>query len=177
MEVADALQIFAIDPARWGEVANSLRPRPMAHRDLLLYLASVIGVLIVFGALVSLMSRRDRQSGYSNATLLFWGLCRLHRLPLRDRWLLWQAARAQRLRDPALMFVDAARYRVENLGPQLAAHPRLTQLRERLIGPPGPGAVADVKPLESAASSAAPPAPSPLRPAQPRPTLDLGEDA
>ncbi len=65
---------------------------------------------------------------------LFIRLCQAHGLPWSDRWLLWQLAAYQQLRDPAYLFIDPDRWEDARIDPRLLIQSaRLTELRERLF--------------------------------------------
>lgn len=65
---------------------------------------------------------------------LFLRLCRAHRLRIGEIVLLWKLARAQRLRDPARLFLEPERYEPAHLGNALRHQAeRLASLRDRLF--------------------------------------------
>jgi hypothetical protein len=90
----------------FNKMGSSLRERnaleSLAAVKLLLL---AVGAVLVLGLLVYLLMRL-RQRWHRKPLWLFLRLCRVHHVPLRDRWLLWRAARRLRLAEPALLFVD-----------------------------------------------------------------------
>lgn len=93
-----------------------------------------LGLALVFAARLAYLAWwrwRHSSSG------LFWRLCRAHRLSWPDRWLVWQAARALELAEPAAVFVVADRL----TAPPLAAlfpgdAARLACIGQRLLAQP-----------------------------------------
>lgn len=95
------------------------------------------GIGLAVWVLSYLLSLRERRRGYSSPLGLFLSLCKAHRLRWSQRWLLWRLARSQRLRDPALLFVEPERFQPASLGPTLRSRSdELAQLRGRLFAEP-----------------------------------------
>jgi len=77
---------------------------------------------------------RRRPTAYHSPGRLFLALCRAHRLPWRDAWLLWRMARWNELEDPARLFLEPERFDPQGLSRPLTRHaPRLQSLRARLF--------------------------------------------
>jgi hypothetical protein len=170
---------------RFGNLSEAFRARQdsAVDREEILY-----GLLILAGIVggIWLLSRwlgsRDRHRAYDNPRRLFLGLCRAHRLRWSDRWLLWQVAKWQRLRDPARVFLEPERLEKQNLSPALRAQAaRLQSLRDRLFADlrnsdrgngreasPAPARVPNKPP-----SPASPRRPTPLLPPVSPPVLDV----
>ena len=88
----------------------------------------VTGMLILGGALAAfwilslVLASQERNRPCNSPLKLFLSLCKAHELPWSRRWLLWRAARYQRLRDPARLFLEPERLEAVNLSPVLRAH-------------------------------------------------------
>jgi len=126
---------------------------------------------------------------------LFFRLCRAHRLGVTDVRLLWKLAQAQRLRDPARLFMEPERFQKAYLGEGLQPHAqRMAALRDRLFAeeepsqterPEDPGRggkqtrrrteEASTRPGGGDESGAGHVAGSPLPPMPPSPQLPAGE--
>lgn len=107
----------------------------------------VIGTAVVFIFVVfvlgSWQSRGPARSRACNSpTRLFWSLCRAHGLPWRDRLVLWQISRCQRMADPARLFLEPQRFEAANLNTSLRQQSeRIKRLGQRLfagVDKPGP---------------------------------------
>lgn len=97
----------------------------------------VLGGLIVVCLLMSLVVRLRERRVYTSRTALFLSLCRAHRLPWRQWWLLWRVARRRRLRDPACLFLEPEHLEPGRLPAAFQARgEELDQLRERLFAEP-----------------------------------------
>jgi len=109
------------------------RQTHLSTRELMVWVLIVIAA----GLLAWLVVRVARWTikYFRNGPLwLFLRLCRAHGLPWSDRWLLWQIAAFQQLRDPAHLFVDPDRWEDVRIDPRLVSQSaRLTELRERLF--------------------------------------------
>ena len=125
------------------------------HDDVLLGLlivaALVAGHVGRFAAGKPAAAARDTTAPWR----LFWALCKAHGLNWSESWLLCRVARAQGLRDPGRLFLEAQRWEEKNLGPRFALeYPRLQVLRNRIFGSAEPDAAAE--PATACAASAAP---------------------
>jgi len=90
-------------------------------------------ILLVWSATVvyGWISQLRRRPGPNR---LFLRLCRAHRLRIGESVLLWKLARAQRLRDPARLFLEPERYEPAHLGTALRDQAeQLAALRDRLF--------------------------------------------
>ena len=149
--------LWAIDRSRWDDIASGMKPRAMATGDLLW----VIGVLLTAGLLLWLvlkwLSGRDKGELLNSPFRLFVELCRGHKLTWREGWLLWQVAAAQRLRQPAMLFLEPERLNPVNLPDKLQAKAAvLDGLRERLFAEEEPEAAKDTPGPDSSAQVPAP---------------------
>jgi len=95
----------------------------------------VAGIAAAVGIVSYLLILQQRRRGSAGPLRLFFSLCRAHKLRWSQRWLLWRVARAQRLRDPALLFLEPERLAAAPLGPAFEPHQaQLSQIRDRLFG-------------------------------------------
>ena len=101
------------------------------------------GLLILAAAVVAVwllsyfVRRQERRGAYISSGGLFLSLCRAHRLRWSQRWLLWRVARAQRLRDPARLFLEPQWLEPARLSPALRARANeLNGLRKQLFAKP-----------------------------------------
>jgi len=102
--------------------------------DALMLLGIIAGVALFGWLLTRLLSAQERRHPYNSPRALFRGLCRVHKLKLGERFLLWKVARGERLSDPADVFVDPAWLDPQRLGPAWSADKtRLENLRRRLF--------------------------------------------
>ncbi len=72
-------------------------------------LGLLLALLIAGWLLARLLPWRWMPWSANSPLALFWSLCRVHRLSWADRWLLWQIAKRQRLRQPASLFLEPER--------------------------------------------------------------------
>jgi hypothetical protein len=103
----------------------------MDSGDLVLLLTAFVVVFTVLWLVARWSERRVRND---SSLELFWTLTKTHGIGWRDRWLLWRLARAKRLAEPALLFLDprlTAPQSSHHLAPQATA--RLKALRRRLF--------------------------------------------
>lgn len=99
--------------------------------DLVLLLTAFVVVFTVLWLVARWSERRVRND---SSLGLFWTLAKTHGVRWGDRWLLWRLARAKRLVEPALLFLDprlTAPQSSHHLAPQATA--RLKALRRRLF--------------------------------------------
>ncbi|GAB6165200.1 hypothetical protein JCM19992_12000 [Thermostilla marina] len=68
--------------------------------------AGAVAVILGLWVLAKILDYRHRRRPYRSRLALFWTLCGRHRLTWRQTWLLWRLARARKLTDPAMLFVD-----------------------------------------------------------------------
>ncbi len=101
---------------------------------------AVTGLLILAGLALAIwilsyvVGLQDRHRSRPSPLRLFFSLCRAHRLPWPQGWLLWRVARAQRLRDPARLFLEPERLEAACLARSFRKyHSLLQQIRERLF--------------------------------------------
>jgi len=91
-------------------------------------------LVLVVWFLSYMMTLQERRKTYRSPGRLFLALCREHRLRWPQRWLLWRAARAQRLRNPAQIFLEPERFEPAKLGPSLRARQdEFQRLRDKLF--------------------------------------------
>lgn len=92
------------------------------------------GLVVVFSVLWLVARWSERRVRNDSSLGLFWTLANTHELSWSDRWLLWRLARAKRLTEPALLFLDP-RLTSPQSSHHLAPHStdRLKALRRRLF--------------------------------------------
>jgi len=106
----------------------------------LLSLAIVVMLLVLWGLLTRLTPSHVRHAPQNRPWWLFVSLCRAHRLPWREVWLLWRLTRLGRLPEPALVFLEPGRFEPGGLPASLRRHQaKLESLRERLFARLGEG--------------------------------------
>jgi hypothetical protein len=163
-------------------LSDEFRHRQLTLAHVLLGAAVLLGVIIAASAISSVLKSRDPYRIVNSPLRLFWELCRAHKLRWRECWWLWRLARAERLRDPARLFLEPERFDPAQLGPALARRQReLTSIRNRLFadvvrktpvepeaGSPPPRTNTNV-PIPASGEAAA----TPLLPPSGVPTLDL----
>jgi hypothetical protein len=89
--------------------------------------AAVLLAVLVAAFAVTRLVMACRRHIRRNPWWLFLALCRAHRLRWRQRWLLWQVAKHQRMEHPARLFLEPARFEPAGLGPGLRR--RVAELR------------------------------------------------
>lgn len=106
-----------------------------------------VGFIITLWLLSRLIERHQR-SGPTNSRLrLFFSLCRAHELAWPDWWLLWRVGRQQRLRDPARLFLEPARFNPSNLSGALRPKAaRLTAIGRKIFAAARPAKQTKSKP-------------------------------
>ncbi len=114
---------------RFREGGTALEP---AH---LLTFFAVVAAISVFLWLLSRYFQRDGgQQPHRGPRRLFLQLCREHQLSVSECWLLWRLAKANQLRQPAVVFVDASQFDVASLPKRFQREQqRLGRLRDRLF--------------------------------------------
>lgn len=92
------------------------------------------GLVVVFSVLWLVARWSERRVRNDSSLGLFWTLANTHEISWNDRWLLWRLARAKRLTEPALLFLDP-RLTSPQSSHHLAPHStdRLKALRRRLF--------------------------------------------
>lgn len=90
-----------------GLRGNGLQLNPLALTVGLLGIAAVLLIWWIVARLSPLIRRRNRKP---RPWKVFLGLCRVHRLGWRDRWLLYRIAKRQGLADPARLFLEPERF-------------------------------------------------------------------
>jgi len=84
--------------------------------------------------LLSRFANQDRRRSFNRPRALFRELCKAHGLDFASRRLLARLARSQKLKHPARLFLEPARFEPPNLSPELAAKAaELRALRDRLF--------------------------------------------
>jgi hypothetical protein len=141
------------------------------HEIVIAVLALVVLVLLVWLAIY--LARRLIKHFRNGSLWLFLRICRAHGLTWPDRWMLWQLAVYQQLREPAYVFIDPECWEESRIDPRLFSRmARLSELRKRLFCDlPARQRARLGTPLVSA--PAAPPVGA-VTPA-PRPALDLAD--
>ncbi|MGA2064299.1 MAG: hypothetical protein ABSG86_05000 [Thermoguttaceae bacterium] len=160
-----------------GDAVHS-RPPPGQQQGVLLGFFLIAAVLVGLWAIRQVAMLGRRGAAVNSPRRLFRSLCRAHRLSWSQRWLLGRIARANRLAQPAQLFVEPEYFDEPRLGPEFGPKAqRLRQLRDRLFaGLPGVQGPAIRRPAASPGRPRHPSAetsPPPLPPPTPRPTLDI----
>ena len=114
--------------------------------DIILLLS---GFVVVFSILWLLARWSERRVRNDSSLGLFWTLAKTHGIGWSDRWLLWRLARAKRVAEPALLFLDP-RLTSPQSSHHLAPHSstRLKALRRRLFSGIQRSAEAPSEPIE-----------------------------
>jgi hypothetical protein len=120
--------ILLAQRGRVDSLSSGFRGRRFETRDIVICLSVVAGVAVAVGLLSYLLRIQERRRGRPSPLRLFLSLCKAHRLRWSQRWLLWRVARAQRLRDPARLFLEPRRLLPAGLG--LRFEGRWAQLEE-----------------------------------------------
>lgn len=101
---------------------------------LMLIAAGFVAVVLLVGLLCRLSESRRRPVPFYGPIRLFFALAKAHRLGVLDAWLLWRAACAHQLDDPARVFLEPERLDPQALPRRLARRAkRLELLRTRLF--------------------------------------------
>lgn len=110
------------------------KPTSVSAEQWWVFAAALVAVI----ALVVLASwhtnRRTKATRCNSPLRLFWSLCQAHGLLWRDRWLLWQLGRRQKVANPARLFVEPEHFdsaRSRSLPDRYRAN--LERLQERLF--------------------------------------------
>ena len=122
---------------RLESMSSGLRGRRVriGTEDMVTGVLVLAGIVLVAWILSYISILQERHHTYTSPVRLFLQLCRAHKLPWRKRWLLWRVARAQRLRDPARMFLEPERFHASQLSPALRNREgELRRLSEELFG-------------------------------------------
>ena len=139
---------------RLDEIAAGLRGRRTRFdtQDIIIFLLVVVGIAVAAWGLSYLLRVEERRRGHARPLRLFLSLCKAHRLRWSEQWLLWRVARAQRLRDPARLFLEPQRLEAVGRGRSFQTRQaQFRQIRDRLFG--------QFEPTPGHAESPAPPTP------------------
>jgi hypothetical protein len=125
-------------------IASSVRPiwgrfdheRPKFETSDMWMLVSIAALLITAAVVAHRSSRRgQREFTHDSPRLLFWELCRAHKLPLASRRLLKRLAAAHGVSDPAILFVNSTHFDPASLPANLQpAADQIRTLRNQLFG-------------------------------------------
>lgn len=121
---------------RLGDLGSGFRGRRAQFdtNDLITGLAILTLLVLAGWAVRYIQTRQDGGAKKSRPLALFLELCRAHRLRFSDRWLLWRLARADRLRNPARLFLEPERFDPAGLPAILRLRARqLARIREKLF--------------------------------------------
>jgi hypothetical protein len=111
-------------------------------QDLVVFALIVAGIVVAAWGVSYVLKVEERRRGHARPLRLFLSLCKAHGLRWSEWWLLWRVARAQRLRDPARLFLEPQRLEAVSLGRSFqTSQAQLRQIRDRLFGQfePEPG--------------------------------------
>jgi|GEM_PF-1566639 len=109
-------------------------PAAINSTRLMLIAVGFAAVLLLVGALCCFSESRRRHAAFHSPRRLFLALVKAHRLSILDAWLLWRAASACQLEDPARLFLEPERFDPQALPRRLARHSgRLASLKNRLF--------------------------------------------
>jgi len=109
-------------------------PDAVNSTRLMLIAVGFVAVLFLVGALCCFSESRRRHAAFHSPRRLFFALVKAHRLSILDAWLLWRAACACHLEDPARLFLEPERFDPQALPRRLARHSgRLASLKNRLF--------------------------------------------
>jgi len=123
---------------RFEGLSRGFKGRRIESGEIVTVLLIALSVLLALWLLSYATSLRERRRAYASPLRLFLSLCRAHRLRWSERWLLWRVARAQRLRDPARLFLEPERLEARNLDASSRMHgEQLGRLRARLFAESG----------------------------------------
>jgi hypothetical protein len=128
--------LLALGDGRLPSFSRSLRAGEKwgSGWELLIALLTLLAVLVVLWLAARFSGGRVGVLGGNRPRSLFVALCRVHRLTLRQSWLLWRLARQHGLRDPARLFVEPERFDAARLGPSLIRRKaELTTIGQRLF--------------------------------------------
>jgi len=152
--------------------------------DVVIGLVIVLCIAVAIWLLGRLTNVLDKRTSFRGPRRLFLSLCKAHRLRWTDRWLLWRLAAAQKLREPARLFLEPKLFdpaRLSTLTPARAS--QLIELRNTLFAesdePGDPPPRAGDPPLEpfefpvAQRPAGAPVGPPPAEPTGERPALDI----
>ena len=163
------------EAARKG-LNKGFRGRPVDFSDIVTGVLVFLGIALAVWVLSYVLSLRERRRGRTSPLGLFLSLCKAHRLRWAEQWLLWRVARAQKLRDPARLFLEPERFRPAGLGAALQSRSaELENLRDRLFAEPSEPDIprdqsgGSVKPKRAEAPQTGSPLPPPVSPT----TLDV----
>ena len=98
--------LLVAESPRWAQMSQRFKSEGPTE-----FPWELLGVLLTLGVTVAValaawrLLRQIRQHGYDSPALLFWQLCRAHRLSVRDSVRLYRLAIRQRLPQPASLFL------------------------------------------------------------------------
>ncbi|HUT09489.1 MAG TPA: hypothetical protein VMY42_03260 [Thermoguttaceae bacterium] len=119
---------------RFEGLSRGFKGRRIDSGELVTSLLIVLSILLAVWLLSYTSSLRERRGAYASPLRLFLSLCKAHRLAWSEQWLLWRVAKAQRLRDPARLFLEPDRLEPQNLDPSSRMRmDRIKRLRDRLF--------------------------------------------
>jgi len=122
---------------RLDDLSSGLRRRGGGYDtgEIMMWVALVVAVIAGIWGLSKLAAQRDSRRPSNSPRRLFAELCRAHELDRRQRKLLRQIVRWQRLAHPARVFLDPERFDAANLNrPLQAQQAAVTAMRTRLFG-------------------------------------------
>jgi hypothetical protein len=119
-----------VSPTRWQRQWHASSPK-----ELVVWLA-VLGLGAATTCLaVRFLAYRVRRRSFDRPGRLLFSMCRAHRLPWSQWWLLRRIARIQGLQDPVRLFVEPERLDPARLGPQFySRQAQILAMRLRLFG-------------------------------------------
>ena len=128
-----SIGILLAQQGRAQDLAGGFHGRSRVDNHQLFLGVLVVVGLIVFAVVISQLMERRRRNNDSPLGLFF-ALAKAHRLSWRHRWVLWRVTRAQRLRDPARVFVEPQRLAAAAAKCSPKGRAKIEALRARLFG-------------------------------------------
>lgn len=126
--------ILLAQRSRLEALRDGFRRHRINADDIVMWLMILGGIVAALWLLSYLVTLQERRRGFMSPILLFLSLCKAHRLRWSERWLLWRVARAQRLRNPARLFLEPERLQAVKPGwGSRTRSGKLEGLRERLF--------------------------------------------
>lgn len=105
----------------------------LSFSDLAMALLVFAGLAVLLYFLSRMFSPSEKSRGVNSPLRLFWDLCRIHRLKLSQRWLLWRISNEYGLKDPALVFIEPELFDTEVMGAGFAGNVAAIESLHKLL--------------------------------------------